>query len=88
MSGNGSIDKEIARLRKNTREELVLTLGTFKSYRLMHLRLWARNEAGAGIPTKSGFAVQAALIPALREALAQAEREARALGWLSGDSAQ
>ena len=66
----------------------MLTLGTFKNYRLMHLRLWARNEAGAGIPTKSGFALQAALIPALREALAQAEIEARALGWLADGEGQ
>jgi hypothetical protein len=75
-------DREIARVRKNSREELVLTLGTFKTYRLLHLRIWARNEAGQEIPTKSGFAFQAALIPALRHALAEAEREARALGWL------
>ena len=82
MSDKESPAREIARLRKNGREELVLTLGTFKAYRLLHLRLWARNEAGEGIPTKSGFAIQAALIPVLREALENAERAAIARGWL------
>ena len=83
MSESDTPAKEIARITKNTREDVVLALGTFKAYRLLHVRVWARNEAGEPIPTKSGFAVQAALIPALREALSQAEREARALGWLS-----
>jgi len=64
----------------------VLALGTFKDCSLLHVRAWARNEAGDPIPTKSGFAVLAALIPALREALAQAQREARALGRIGDGS--
>jgi hypothetical protein len=83
MADAESSAREIARITKNTREEIVLALGTYKTYRLLHMRVWARGEAGEPIPTKSGFAVQAGLIPSLREALAQAEREARALGWLN-----
>jgi hypothetical protein len=83
MADTESPAREIARIAKNTREEIVLALGAFKAHRLLHVRVWARNEAGDAIPTKSGFAVQAGLIPALREALAKAEREARALGWLN-----
>ena len=76
-------DIEIANIDKNSRETLRVTLGTFKDYRLCHLRVWARGD-DAPIPTKSGFGLQANLIRPLRDALERAEHEARVLGWLDG----
>ena len=84
MSETESPEIEIARLPKNKREELVLTLSEFNGFRMLHCRIWVRNEGGAGIPTKSGFAIQVSHLTALCGALRLAEREAVALGWIAG----
>jgi hypothetical protein len=77
-------DTIIASIPKNSREELRVTLGEFKGHRLCQLRAWALRDGAESIPTKNGFGIQAAVIPKLREALAEAETEARRRGWIEG----
>jgi hypothetical protein len=73
-------DTIIATIPKNSREELRISLGEFKGHNLLHLRAWLSES---DTPTKNGFGIQAALIPKLRDALADAEAEATRRGWIS-----
>jgi len=72
-------DTIIAKIPKNSREELRVTLGEFKGHNLLHLRAWITESE---TPTKNGFGIQAALIPKLLEALQDAQAEGRRRGWL------
>jgi hypothetical protein len=76
MTDTGTV---IATIPKNSREELRTSLDEYKGHKLLHIRAWV---AESNTPTKSGFGLQAALIPELRAALAVAEAKARSLGWL------
>jgi hypothetical protein len=77
-------DTIIAAIPKNSREESRVALGEFKGHNLLQLRAWISES---GTPTKNGFGLQAALIPKLREALQEAEAEAKRRGWITADGA-
>lgn len=81
---DANTDTIIATIPKNRREELRVTLGEFKGHQLLQLRAWISES---GLPTKNGFGLQAALIPALRQALQDAEAEAKRRGWVTADGA-
>lgn len=77
-------DKLIASLEKNAREDLRVDLAEYKGHRLLGLRIWADKSDGSGkVATPKGVTVKVAMLPAIRAALADAEREARAAGWLN-----
>lgn len=77
------MEKTIATIRKNAREVLKVELTSFKGHDLLALRLWAEKSDGSGhVPTPKGINVAVQLLPAIREALTEAEREARAAGLL------
>ena len=77
------MEKTIATIRKNAREVLKVELTNYRGHDLVALRLWAEKSDGSGqVPTPKGVNVAIALLPAIREALAEAEREARAAGLL------
>jgi len=71
----------IAAFPKNSREEMRVSLDTFKKHRLVHMRAWATREGAEAVPTRAGFGLRVGLIPTLREALAEAEAEAKRRGW-------
>jgi hypothetical protein len=80
-------DHVIATIQKNAREELRIALTRFKEYDLISLRVWASGKDGDAVPTKAGFALRVALLPELRAAIEEAEREARAAGLLGDGKA-
>lgn len=65
----------IAIIRKNTREELRVTIDTFQGYELLNLRIWFEAEDGSMRPSKKGLALRMDLLPELREALQKAAQE-------------
>jgi len=72
------VQKEIAKIDKNSQEELIIQLTNFKGYDLIDLRLWTKplpSEEGAkSKPTKKGVTLKACLIPELMEALRKADK--------------
>ncbi len=77
----------VAELRKNARERIRVALDNWQGHDLLDIRVTAQlNEAtDVWCPTKKGLSVNVALIPALREALAAAEDQARERGLIGGD---
>ena len=76
--------KPIASLQKNAREELRVDLTEYRGHRLLGLRIWADKSDGSGkVATPKGVTVKVAMLPAIRAALADAERQARDAGWLN-----
>lgn len=69
------MSKPIATIRKNAREELSVTIDTFRGYELLNLRIWFEGDDGSMRPSKKGVAVRMDLLPELREALEAASRE-------------
>lgn len=70
---------DIAKISKNSREELRVTLDEFRGHHLLNARDWF--DAGEEMrPGKQGIAVKVELLPALIEALQKAEREATRQG--------
>ena len=79
--------KHIATIRKNAAEEVRVSLDEYKGHNLVSLRVWTDPYAGdERIPTKKGVSMSAKLLPELREALEQAEAQARAAGLLGDDA--
>lgn len=72
------MQKEIAKIDKNSQEELIIQLTNFKGYDLIDLRLWTKPlplEKGAEArPTKKGLTLKTELIPELIEALKKADK--------------
>ncbi|CAN7685912.1 transcriptional coactivator p15/PC4 family protein [Rhizobium sp. LjRoot30] len=74
-------DTIIATVKKNSRENLRVSLGKFVGHNLLNLRLWFTADVdGMERPSKSGFSLRITLIPELIAALQQAEAEARRRG--------
>ena len=69
------MNKPIATIRKNTREELRVSVDTFQGYELLSLRIWFEAEDGSMRPSKKGLALRMELLPELREALEAASLE-------------
>lgn len=73
----------IATIRKNAREDLRVTLDEFRGHHLLNLRIWFETDDNEQRPGKQGVAIRLDLLPHLRQALSEAEHEARKLGLLS-----
>ncbi len=67
--------KEIARIGKNSQEDIIIQLTEFKGIDLVDLRVWVRDDVETeSKPTKKGLTIKPELLPELIEALQQAER--------------
>ncbi|WP_421935527.1 PC4/YdbC family ssDNA-binding protein [Phenylobacterium sp.] len=74
----------VATLAKNGRESVRVALDEFRGHHLLDVRVVVPLAAHAATmtPTGKGISVNVAMIPSLRVALADAEAQAVALGWL------
>lgn len=72
----------IARLDKNRREQLRVALDRYQGINLLDLRVTVDLTEASGVqtPTKKGISIQVRQLPALLDALHQAEARARQLG--------
>lgn len=67
--------KEIARIGKNSQEDIIIQLTEFKGIDLVDLRVWVRDDVETeSKPTKKGLTIKPELLPELIEALQQAEQ--------------
>jgi len=77
------VHQGIAKIRKNQLEHIVVELTEFNGHDLVGLRVYrfvdGKNER---IPTTKGITVSVRLLPEIRAALAEAEKQARAAGLL------
>ncbi len=78
------MQKIIQDIPKNAREVLRVELSEYKGHDLVALRLWVTNDNHQEIPTTKGINVSVSLLPAVIDALRQAEEEARSAGLLTG----
>ena len=74
----------VASIRKNAREELRVSVETFKGVPLVNLRVWFQAEDGDMRPGKQGVALRLELLPELRQALERAAAEAERQGLMEG----
>lgn len=76
------MQKQIAAIRKNAREELQVSLTEFKGHDLIDVRVYA-DTGEKLVATRKGVAASVECLPAIVEALQRAVAEARAAGLLS-----
>lgn len=62
----------VAAIPKNQREEIRVSVKTFKGYRFADARIYAAKEGGGWAPTAKGITARGDAIPALIKALAKA----------------
>jgi hypothetical protein len=76
----------VAELPKNRRETLRVALDRYGGMDLIDIRVCVELTAACHVqtPTKKGVSLNIAQLPALRQALADAEARARELGLLPG----
>lgn len=74
----------ITELEKNKAEKLRIELTEFKGYRLLNMRIYWRDPLGEWKPGKQGLAWRVERLPELRQAIEEAEAEARRQGLLEG----
>lgn len=67
-------------IEKNAREEVRISLETFRGHDLVNLRVWFRAEDGSKRPGKAGLALRVDKLEQLIEALQKAAEHARAAG--------
>lgn len=73
----------IAELPKNAVETVRVSLDTFQGKPVADVRVFAEYRSTGQVgPTKKGVTIRAEQLPELVRALARAEAEARALGWI------
>jgi len=73
----------IASIPKNRRETARISLDEFAGHQLVDLRLWFSPNAGSEPkPSPKGLSLDVKHLPALRAAIEEAERVARAAGLL------
>lgn len=77
-------DHLVARIVKNTREEIHVALRHFKGHSFIDVCVHARGDDGEMVPTPKGVTFKPDALPQLRQALADADGVARAAG-LVGD---
>lgn len=73
-------NRHIATIRKNAREELRVSLSTWRDNELINFRVWYDAGGGEMRPGKSGFALKAELLPELADAIGKALEAARVGG--------
>ena len=69
-----SDDLVIKSIEKNSRETIRVSVGTFKSYPLISVRVFAETSNGEATPTQKGLALRPDLVPQVIEALTEAHR--------------
>ncbi len=75
----------IAELPKNATEVVRVTLDTYQSKPIADVRVFTEYKTTGELgPTRKGVTIRAEQLPELVRALAKAEAEARALGWIDG----
>jgi hypothetical protein len=67
MADNESIP--IARIHKNSREDLHVSVAEFRGYRFVDVRTYADSKGDQRVPTPKGIAIRPEAIPALVQAL-------------------
>ena len=80
---------DIATIEKNRSEELRIALKEYEGHHYVDLRTYTEpySDHGQGrVPTKKGVTLGVAKLPALIEALREAEERARAAGLLKGET--
>lgn len=79
------MEKTVAKIQKNAREEVRVGLCEFKGHDLFTVRVFAdvADVTGDRVPTRKGLTANVRLLPDLVRALVAAEAEARAAGLLS-----
>ena len=73
----------VADLRKNSNEIARIQLRVFKATKLIDIRSHALQKDGVPRPTPKGISLNIAVLPELIDALIQAQKIAREVGWLS-----
>lgn len=78
------MDKTIATIPKNAREEVRIGICEFHGHDLFAVRVFtdAAGTTGDRVPTRKGLTASIRLLPDIIAALTQAEAEARAAGLL------
>jgi hypothetical protein len=71
----------VASIVKNSRESLRISLDSYRDHDYIDLRLYADNGVEQ-VPTRKGLTIRPELLPAVIEALQQAEIAARKAGLL------
>lgn len=75
-----------AGLRKNSKDEVRVTLSMYKGLPLLGLRVWFKAEDGTYRPGKDGFSVRVEQGPALRQLLEEGLMHAVKRGFLTEDA--
>jgi len=72
------MQREIAKIDKNSQEEIIVQLTNFKGHDLVDLRVWTKPLLGEKdakeTPTKKGLAIKPELLEELIEALKKADQ--------------
>ena len=83
------MNKTIATIPKNQREQIVVALSEFEgqdaTYDMINARVFYDAGNGKMKPTRNGLSVPVRLLPELIEALEEAERQARAAGLIEDE---
>lgn len=72
MNDGQNAGQLIATIRKNAREEIRVSIQTYRDYTYADVRLRARREDGTSVPTPKGITARGDAISALIEALGKA----------------
>lgn len=76
------MDKVIARIPKNSMEEVRVSLTTYRRHDLLDTRIYFKDEDGEWRPSRKGLTLKVDYLPDLLKALCQAKKEARKAGTL------
>ncbi|HZH10568.1 MAG TPA: PC4/YdbC family ssDNA-binding protein [Microvirga sp.] len=70
----------VATIRKNSREEIRVSLGEYQGHTVAHARVWFKAADGTMRPSRSGLAFRVDLLPEIARALSEANDHAESLG--------
>ncbi|RWR31512.1 hypothetical protein D2T29_10800 [Sinirhodobacter populi] len=65
---------DLGTISKNSREEIRLTVETFKGMELVNIRVWYQDTAGEYRPGRKGIAFKLELLPEVLTALSKARK--------------
>ena len=78
------MDKTIATITKNAREQINVGFNEFSGHQLCHVRVYAEHrDTGELVPTKKGITFKLELLPEIIDALKTALSEAQAAGLIT-----
>jgi hypothetical protein len=81
------VKRLIKSIQKNGRETIRVELDEFEGRQLVAARIWYTDGEGDLKPTRKGLTIAIRHLPAIREALEEAERVARKAGLLGDEEA-